>query len=175
MPNRYVALDQSLSCCGFALWDEGDDLARSGSWELAPNVKQRGMGFVDLFRYLAEFHKEKPITAIAVEQPIKRPTDKVEKLIALYGLVAVVETFAKARNIPCHVIGIGKWRASYYTSGERVGKPDWKRMAIMRSRQYGYDPLDDNEAEAIGILDHFLLSMEITPKWRLEHPFVDTL
>lgn len=172
---RILSLDQSLSSCGWALWDEGEDQIQSGAWPLADGIRHRASGFTQLFRNMAALHDEKPISIIAHETPLKMPIDKREKLVALYGLVATIELFCDARGIQCTSIGIEDWRKTFYSPEERKGRPYWKRMAIERSRQLGFDPRINDEAEAIAILDHQLHVMQITPSWRLQNPFLEGL
>lgn len=171
---RILALDQSPSSTGFALWDDG--LALSGAWPLCEGIARRAIGFNEIHARLLAIHKDRPIDLIAYEQPIKRPSDKVEKLIALYGVAAHIESFCQKRQIRCFVIGQHSWRETWLGKKHGIkGSEDLKRAAIERARQYDFDPKTHDEAEALGILDHQLLSMKIMPPWREAHPLLPTL
>lgn len=170
---RFLALDQSLSSTGFAVWDEGDALPRSGSWPLCDGIKSRPLAFVGIHQKIGAIHRERPIYAIAYEQPIMTPSDKVEKLIGLYGLAAHIESIAHIKLIPFEVIAARSWRATFIgPEAHGVGTVRVKRMAVERCRHFGMDPLNDDEADAIGILDHYLLKLRIIPPWREAHPFL---
>lgn len=170
---RVLTLDQSLSSTGWALWDEGDDKPVSGAWPLCDGIKHRAAGFVQLHRNLAAIHAECPINLLAYEQPIKTPADKVEKLIALYGIAAHIESYCKIKGIPFLIIGQRKWRASFIGKDcHGLGTERIKRLSIERARQFGLDPITHDEAEAIGILDHVLHLHKIMPPWRVKNPFI---
>lgn len=177
MSRRFLALDQSLSSTGFALWDEGDDLPRSGAWPLCDGVHNRAMAFVGLHREIGTIHREKPISMLTYEQPIMVGTDKVAKLIGLYGLAAHVESLSYIKGIGLHHPPLSRsWRATFIgrelIKGARSDA--LKRLAIERCRDFGMDPLTDDEAEAIGILDHMLHQLGIMPPWRAAQPFLPT-
>lgn len=76
---RGLFLDQSLSNCGWALFD--GQAATSGAWPLAESILRRGGGFFDLRRKLTAIHKEAPLDMIALEAPLKMSVDKVDKQI----------------------------------------------------------------------------------------------
>lgn len=170
---RFLALDQSLSSSGFAVWDEGDDLPRSGVWAGGNSIATRAHAFIAMHREIGALHRERPITAIAFEQPIKTPSDKVEKLIGLYGLAAHIESIAHIKLIPVSVIAARSWRATFIgKEAHGVGSERAKRMAVERCRHFGLDPETHDEAEAVGILDHYLHTIKIIPPWRAAHPFL---
>lgn len=172
---RLLALDQSLSNCGFAVWEDGKPIPVSGAWPLCEGVHQRALAFVDLRRNLVAIHKETPIDVIAHENPIKMPIDKLDKLVGLYGLVAIIEGFARSKRIRCIGVGASKWRSTWFNGMEIKGRDDLKRVAIERARQFGMNPLTHDEAEACGILDHVMHTEKITPPWRVAVPFTAPL
>ncbi len=173
---RFLALDQSLSSTGYAVWDEGDPLPRSGAWPRCEGIKHRPHAFIAIHREIGGLHREREITALAYEQPIKTPSDKVEKLIGLYGLAAHVESIAYVKGIPFQRIDARSWRASFIgREAHGVGTDRVKRMAVERCRHFGMDPATHDEAEAIGILDHLLHSLKISPPWREATPLVPPL
>jgi hypothetical protein len=172
---RILALDQSLTNCGFAVWDDEKPIPVSGAWPLCEGVAQRALAFVDLRRNLVALHKEEPIDIIAHENPLKMPIDKLDKLIGLYGLVAIIEGFCRAKRIRCIGVDARAWRGTWFNGMAITGRDDLKRVAIERARQLGISPLTHDEAEACGILDHVMHREKITPPWRAAHPFVATL
>lgn len=173
---RFVALDQSLSSCGWAIWDEGDELPVSGAIPLCDGIKTRAKAFVGLHRMIAKWQGERRIELLAFEQPLKVPIDKIEKLIALYGLVAHIESICDIKQVLCLPVDARDWRGTWL-GDSRKGKTTFqlKRLAVERARQYGCDPVTHDEAEAIGILDHMLLDYRVTPPWRKAHPFLEEL
>lgn len=170
---RFLALDQSLSSTGYAVWDEGDALPRSGAWPLCEGIKHRPHAFLGIHREVAAIHRERAIAMLAYEQPIKTPSDKVEKLIGLYGLAAHIESIAHVKLIPFEVISARSWRSTFIgKEAHGVGSERVKRMAVERCRHFGMDPATHDEAEAVGILDHLLHTLKIVPPWREANPFL---
>jgi len=172
---RILALDQSPSNTGWALWDTGDALPRSGAWPLCEGIHKRALGFVELHRQLAAIQAECPIDILAHETPHLMPTDKRDKLIAMYGVVAHIESYAHVKRIQLHSVPDRDWRQTWFNGMVGVGRDNLKRLAIERGRQLGMNPLSDDEAEACGLLDHIMHTLKITPPWRLAHPMVATL
>lgn len=170
---RFLCLDQSLLSTGFALWDEGDALPKSGTWQLCEGIKYRALAFVGLHREIGAIHRERPITGLGYEQPIKTPSDKVEKLIGLYGMAAHAESICHVKGIPFFIIGARSWRSTFIgKEAHGVGSDRVKRMAVERCRHFGMNPLTHDEAEAVGILDHYLHTLKIVPPWREANPFL---
>lgn len=173
---RALFLDQSIHSCGWCLFDRGR--VTSGAWPLAPSIATRGAAFFELRKHMTRIYKadERGLDLIGVETPILTRADKPEKLIALYGLVASVEGWAWPKNVPVVSVDAGKHRKSWLglKRGE-VPRDELKRLAILRARQFGFDPVTHDEAEAIAIMDHVLLSRKIKPSWREAHPFLPTL
>lgn len=169
-----LALDQSLSNCGWAQFD--GQQATSGAWPLAENLRGRAGGFFDLRRKLTAIHKAAPLDLIAMEAPLKMAVDKVDKLIGLYGLIATVEGWGHPKGVPVILIDQRHWRESWLgDSRKKKDSEQLKRLAVERCRQLGFEPKTHDEAEALGILDHVLLGNKITPQWRLDHPFLEML
>lgn len=168
-----LVLDQSLENTGFALFAD-NALAMSGSWHLADGAKNRSIGFVELFRKLGGMHKGHGIGHIVHEAPAFGTVNKgANQLVAAAGLVAVIELFSKSRGLPDPIsYSPRSWRTSWFMKVERkaiAAKPqrsrDWKRPALERARQYGFDPVSHDEAEAIAILHHHLIVSGVQPPW----------
>lgn len=163
-------LDQSLSSTGFALWD-GSDIYETGAWPLSGGIdkNQRAHGFRELFGKLDATHKKWTLAQIIHETPVFGAVNKGEdQLIATAGIVAIIELFAISRGIPMGSYPPQSWRATFFTKDERksIRGKDWKRPALLRARQLGFNPFSHDEAEAIAICDHHLHKINITPPWR---------
>lgn len=173
MPDATLCLDQSLSSTGFALLKPGGAIL-SGSWPLCEGPASRALGFRELWSKLDAMHKGNGLCQIVHERPSFGAANHGEdQLIGAIGMIAIIELFATSRGIPVTAYSVQSWRTTFFTKSERksiAAKParlrDWKRPAILRARQYGFDPVTHDEAEAIGIADHHLLKNKITPSWR---------
>lgn len=173
---RALALDQSLTSCGWALFDGKG--ATIGSWPLAENAqqRQRAAGFNALRAKLTEIHKDGPLDWVAFEAPLKTRIDALQKLRGLLGLTATIESWCVFRNIPMAEVDQRNWRASWLGDSRKgVDRAQLKILAVDRARQFGFDPLNSDSAEALAIMDHVLLAEKITPPWRNEQPFLLTI
>ena len=169
---RILALDQSLSNTGWALWNTGDAIPQSGAWPLCDGGRNRAHGFVAIHREINAIHAAGAIDLIAHETPLKLPTDKVAQLIGTYGLISHIESIACIKRITMMSIDQQDWRSTWFNGMRYSGREDWKRAAIERCRQFDMDPSSDDEAEACGILDHVMHMQKITPPWRIANPLV---
>lgn len=160
---RVLALDQSLTSTGFALFESGWEKPVCGVWSLADSLKHMDRGFVRIQQNIMSLHREGALDYIVYEQPIKRPTDKLDKLIALYGLVAHIRSLCAAVGIPYFVAGIDRWRSHFIPPAPCTD--DWKWLAVKRCRELGFDPENHDAAEACGILDYQLHVLGIQPPW----------
>lgn len=164
-----LALDQSLSNTGWALQREAGGGLISGAWPLCDGISRRALGFLELWRKLDAFNKGHGLGEIIHESPSFGAVNQgEEQLISAIGLIAVIELFAQSRSIAVASYPARTWRGTWFNRDERrllKGK-SWKHPAVLRARQFGFDPVSGDEAEAIGILDHHLMKSKITPPWR---------
>jgi len=64
-------------------------------------------------------------------------------------------------------INLSSWRKHFVGSMPRGTKrKEWKDYAIERCQQYGWRPRNDDEADALGLLDYALDLQGIVPPWR---------
>lgn len=172
---RVLTLDQSISNTGWALVGGSRGwAAQTGAWPLGDGAgpDKRPAAFIALQRNIQRIHAEEPLEAIGYETPIWKPGDKVDKMVALYGLVSQIEVWAHSRRVPFFSISQSDWRETFLGAARKgTDAEQKKRLAVERARQFGFDPKSDDEAEATGILDHLLHVLGHVPKWREDHPF----
>jgi hypothetical protein len=159
---RVLALDQSILACGWALWETGWALPRCGVWELAGGLKHAGKAFVRLQRNIMAFHQEEPLDEVASEEVILVGTDKIDKLVALYGLKAHVMSFCEATGVRHSSTRDTRWRRHFIPPSNST---DWKWLAEKRCRELGIEVPDHNAAEACGLLAYRLDALGIQPPW----------
>jgi len=63
------------------------------------------------------------------------------------GFKGHMQSWAASKDIPCTPVGVGVWKKSVIGRGNAL-KPD----VIKAVQRLGYDPIDDNEADAIALL-----------------------
>lgn len=142
---RVLALDPATKT-GWALADNGRVTA-SGVWDLAPTKQRRfeggGMRFVRLRRHLEEVGK----VDLLVLEEVRRHAG-VDAAHAYGGALAVITAWCEEHGIPYESIPVGTIKR--HATGK--GNAD-KRAMIEAARLRGWDPEDDNEADALWLLD----------------------
>lgn len=103
---------------------------------------------------------------IGFESPILKPTDHLEAIRKLYGLASMTEVVAMDRCIPVVERSVRAVRSAFLGKDylkQFKGRDEQKRAVIAECRSRGWEPKDDNEADAMGLLD--LLRTEYVPSF----------
>lgn len=172
-----LSLDQSPSSTGWAVHSPDCDLV-SGTWPLG-DTKHRGRLYRQLWTNLLQAHEAHGLARIVHERPNFGMANKGEaQMLASTGLIATIELFCESRGIAVQGVASGSWRGTFFTKSERKAiraNGTWKRAAVERCRQLGFDPITDDEAEAIALVDHYLLSNQLQPYWRADDKILEAL
>jgi hypothetical protein len=182
-----LALDLSKRSTGFAVWSEEWEKPHYGHWCLGGEFTSDGAVFLKLQRNLNDLHRLAVFDWIYHEEAINpanlNGVTNIGTLRLAAGLSAAVEMFAEARRCNVRGINLNSWRPSYIdpdlinqvnadvrrkrkAGGKASARPELKRLAIERSRQLGFAPKNDDEAEALGVLDYACSLKGIVPPWR---------
>jgi hypothetical protein len=166
---RYLALDLS-SHTGWACWDGHTAKPLLGTKTLVGWNYDSG-SMLELYRkWLGDFLRIHRPQMIGIESwyiPQHGDGATIAKQIMLSGFT---QWAAKASGTPYKLITAGQWRKTWYGSSRRPEGNDWKLMAKDRCRKIGWDAVDDNAAEAGGLLDHLVTEYgKETPPWRSDH------
>lgn len=138
---------------GWALRDGGATI--SGSMLLkGGRFEGGGMRFLRFKSWLAEVHSRSPIKiAFYEEVRAHKGTDAAH----IYGgLQATLTAFCEEQKIPYEGVPVGVIKKSATGKGN-AGKPEM----IAAVRKAGFEPTDDNEADAIALLLLKLQSPEV--------------
>jgi len=93
-----------------------------------------------------------PITHVFHEQPAK--FENWHSTVILHGQVAIVQLWCALKGIPCQDVPIGTIK-KHATDKGNASKSDM----IAAVQASGYDPKDDNQADAIAIADLALTTL----------------
>lgn len=171
---RILALDLSKKSTGWARWGVGEERAVSGTWELGSEFTPRGKVFLKLHQNMADLHSVSPFDAVFFEEAISpaklQGHTNAETIKLAGGLGSHVESFAEAYGLRIvREVNQTTWRRDFLGKLPRsLRSADLKGMAMDRARQLGFKPQRHDEAEAIGILDHACLSLDLTPPWAMQ-------
>lgn len=150
-----LALDLA-TVTGWAVHSTGMDRPFLGSLRLPPNPQVIGPAAAALWQFLLDQHTMHEFTHIVFEAQhvgAKVDINVVYKLIALGG---VTEFFAHQAGVKCYKVHIASWRKHFIGKGSGLARAQAKQRCIAECERYGWSTIDDNAAEACGILDYFL-------------------
>ena len=171
---RILALDLSKKSTGWARWGLGEERAVSGTWELGSEFTSRGKVYLKLHQNMADLYSVSPFDAVFFEEAVSpaklQGQTNAETIKLAAGLGSHVESFGEAMGLRIiREVNQATWRRDFLGKLPRhLRSADLKQMAMDRARQLGFKPQKHDEAEAIGILDHACLSLDLTPPWQLQ-------
>ena len=123
----------------FTIPSTGDDLGRYG---------------VEFIKWLSSKIRELRPREIVFEAPILPAKTSIATTRKLHGLALLVECVANLEAVPCSEISNSEWRrrflGPYYPV--KPTRDDLKRAVIAACRGMGWNPRDDNDADALGLL-----------------------
>lgn len=145
-----LALDLGTTL-GWA-WHHSNGLTQSGSLLLYRRSQHARIEdrFTNFLKFLRQSHALDPLRVIYFEHVMQRP--KGVRAAQVYGgFLALLQCFCIDNGIRHHGVPV-KVIKKHLTGS---GNADKARM-IAACRMLGFDPIDDNEADAIGLLDYVL-------------------
>lgn len=153
-----LALDVA-TCVGWAFGGAGDPPA-SGTFRCPSTGDDSGRFLVGYAQWLTAKLRELGPKEVVFEAPILPRETNITTLRKLYSLAGITEFVCVLEGVSCTEITAGEWRRSflgpYYPKG---GRRDELKMAVIAAcRALGWNPVDDNEGDALAIL-HVVLSV----------------
>jgi crossover junction endodeoxyribonuclease RuvC len=145
-----LALDLGTKC-GFAV-SAARGVVVSGTWNLA-DAKDKEARFLRFREYLDRTHKNYGLTHIGFELVAAHKGTQAGHIYG--GFKAVMFNWC-ADNVLGKPVGVPVGTLKKYWCGK--GNAD-KTAMIARAREAGYEPADDNEADAIALL-HYICGEE---------------
>ena len=157
MSKNILAFDLGANC-GYAV-NSGNEFI-SGTVKLEPTAKQKrerqknktehgGIKFANFKKFLEELKNNNEIDLVAFE--LVERHGKYNNIYAGHaygGYYAILTTFCEKYNLPCYGFPVGTIKKHISGSGRS------KKDGIIQSVKFlGYDPKDDNEADAIAVHD----------------------
>ena len=169
---RLLALDMSKTRTGWAFWSDGLAQPVYGSFPLGDEFTPFGKVFAKLHMELSDLHQTLGFDAVRYEQPadtqhFDRKTS-FDVPFVLMGIAAHAHSFCAAKQVRrCEWVPASTWRRHFIGTMKRgTKKMDLKDFVQARCRELGMKPRNDDEADALGILDYDLTFAGITPPWR---------
>lgn len=143
MKDAVLALDLGTSC-GWAY--RYYDAIISGAWDLRPRrFEGGGMRYVQFIKELDALHAAKPIAIVYFEEV--RAHKGVDAAHVYGGLMATLQTWCEAKNIPYAGVPVGKIKRFATGKGNAP-----KEAVILACEDWGYRPKTSDEADALALL-----------------------
>ena len=143
-----LALDLGTKT-GFAMWNP-PGATLSGTWNFQPTRHEsEGQRYVKLHNKLVEIHKTSPITEVVFEA-VERHAGTVAAHV-YGGLSGIMKAWCISEKIPYKGYSVGTIKKSWTGKGNAD-----KALMISTARDKGYEVIDDNEADALALLDMVL-------------------
>ena len=186
-----LALDLSKTSTGWAYWDKKSDRPQYGSWRLGSEYSTEGAVFAKLHQNMAELHQVMRFSELYFEQKIDPAKlaghTSINTINLMSGLEAHAKSFAHAYRLRiCKPVSINHWRASFLgrmevadaraaaraarkAGNERASaRDDLKALTKARCKALGFIVKNDDEADAIGVLDYAIDLSGAVPPWRTD-------
>lgn len=178
---RFLALDTAKSgMTGWASWATGDAQPAYGSFKVASQYSSDGQAMQTIFKEIDVVTAFGIPDIMAVEAPANagnwaggRKFSTTVSLVRISGACAFWATNRAVRRFS--EIDKAVWFPPFIGANQRPPKGEAKSYCIARCKSLGLKPRDDNEADAIGILDYIVSLENIIPPWRAENILVSTL
>ena len=127
-----------------------------GSFQM-PQTYEAVAPYLDYFARRAEDLVERfEPTLIAFEAPLLRMRDNPAKLAKLYGLCNAVEMAAWQHGIPYEQASLSEIRTHFLGKGWPRDSKRLKILVKVKCRELGWEVTDDNQADALALLDYML-------------------
>lgn len=149
-----IALDESTTCTGYAVFDNGE-LIKHGLFSLKnKDVLERVSYIMEEIENLIKTYKPNNMVIEDVQITMNAATAK-----SLLGLQFMIEVYAHRNNISCETYRTTKWRKILGLSNSRSLDRKAKKQETINyvKDKYGIDVLKDDESDAIAIGTAYLL------------------
>lgn len=153
-----LALDLATTM-GWAYGRRAGEAYQHGSVRLAPPGSSHGALGAALITWMSDFCKvsERP-DKVVYESPLNpfamRGRTDFKTARILVSLPFVAESVASLLSIEAQEASVQSVRSHFV--GGKIGKGEGKMLVMRQCRLLGYEPRDDNAADAIAILDYAL-------------------
>lgn len=161
-----LALDLSKSGTGWARYVTGEARPTYGTWKLGTGLTDDVGTMRNLFARWQEITAFGEPDVVWIERPLDPRAQKFggEILIKIAG---GVEMLCGIRRIRIHNVANQTWKSTQLKGG-RMTTEQAKARSLKLARDLGMNPLNDNESDALHILDYACERELITTPWRAD-------
>lgn len=151
---KILAVDLGTTT-GFAVGSSGHLV--SGTWNLKPSrYDGGGMRFVKFRTRLDEIRGAYGLTHVLYEEVRRHASTDSSHVYG--GLMATLTAWCEEHSIPYEGLPVGEIKKAFTGKGNAT-----KELMIAEAQRRGFQPVDDNEADAIAIFHRALQRLGLTP------------
>ena len=157
MSKILIALDESTTCTGYAVFDDSE-LIEHGTFSFkSKDVLERVSLIMEEIENLIDTYKPDNMVIEDVQITMNAATAK-----SLLGLQFMIEVYAHRNNISCETYRTTRWRKILGLSNSRALDRKAKKQETIDyvKDKYGIEILKDDESDAIAIGTAYLLEKE---------------
>ena len=163
MKHGLLALDLATKT-GWAYALPSMSQPRSGVFTL-PDTGSNVGWFLDAFeRWLTPFQREIAVQEVVFEAPLHLPNSNINTARKLMSIAAMTEFVCRRNGTRYFEANNASWRKHFIGKGGGKGQV-LKAMTVEACRDRGWSPRDDNEADALGLLDYAVHLRKWQPPW----------
>lgn len=127
----------------------------SGTWNLKPGrFDGGGMRFVKFRQRVDEVHKAYGLTHVFFEEVRRHAGTDAAHVYG--GLMATLTAWCEENSLPYQGVPVGTIKKNFTGNGNAS-----KDMMIAECVRRGFQPADDNEADAVGLMDWALKELAV--------------
>jgi hypothetical protein len=164
---KLLALDLA-TCTGFALGSTEQGVLEHGSHRILKTGEDVGLYLVTFRDWLLALVARTDPWTIYFEAPVLLGRDKtsLNTLRKLYGLAGMTEVVAHDRGIDCREANTSNIVTHFCGKGSPRYGDERKKATMAKCRERGWTITDDNDADALALLDYALA--QIKPEHALQ-------
>jgi Holliday junction resolvasome RuvABC endonuclease subunit len=164
VPDSILTLDIATTT-GWANYRVSSRELLSGTFRLPKTAEDIGRFASEYWDRLAVLCGQTEPDIVIFEAPVLPPRTQITTLRKLYGLAAVTEMYCHRDKIQCREAHNGTVRKHFIGKSTRAGRDQLKAMVMVACKARGWSPADDNEADALAILDWWCDRMGVRTPW----------
>lgn len=163
-----ICLDLA-TCYGYAILHNGKVV--SGSRRLPGDHLTDGRRMLDYANWLADQIRFFEPDNVVFESPYVSHTPgrqtSQRTVLTLFYLAATTELICAQMQVPCYSLRPGDWRKSFLGADNTTGRKKLKDLVMRHCLLRGLRPKDDNEADALGVLEYAAFRFGVRPPWEI--------
>ena len=162
-----LALDQSPQATGWAIGHPSDARPKWGTFRQRKWGDDEGERLVEFCDWMTGLIAEHAVTHVFYEHPFIPRHNNFASIEPQFFLIGIINFVAARHKLPVAQVAMQSWRSRFLGTTKAppglkgdAGRKELKQMALKACAIRGWLVEDDNAAEALGILDFGLSTLD---------------